>query len=101
MNIKDLEVAFKERNVPHKGVIAIYGNYFGKPGDTIAIINDIMSDGNKIEFFLKDMVISIISPEGISFSENSISIKSSLNTFINESKLEAVEGQDCFNLYCW
>ena len=97
----NLQKAFTENLLPKAGVISLYGNYLGKPGDTISFIKEIKVKKSILVINLGKDVITIYSPKEISFNSSKIEITSIDKIYLNEKILEANDNEKAFVLYTW
>ncbi|KZS39573.1 hypothetical protein AWE51_07925 [Aquimarina aggregata] len=102
MKLNLIVEAFNVGKLPKQGCISIYGNFFGKPGDTISSIKEISIDNNSLVFRLGDSkILSIESPEEISYDSNSIVISKSTSVKVDNEEYLPVGGKEALNLYNW
>ncbi|MEC3907486.1 hypothetical protein VOI54_10685 [Tamlana sp. 2201CG12-4] len=101
MDLDKLIDAFKNKELQTIGTISIYGNYFGKPGDTISKIKDVSMEGEILVISLSDKTIFVSSPKKVSYNYYSIDIEDCDSVKVDDKEYPCKENEKAFHLYNW
>lgn len=101
MDLDKLINAFKNKELQTLGVISIYGNYFGKPGDTISTIKDIYKRDEALVIELNNKTILMSLPKKVSYNYYSINLEVSDFIKVDDKEYYYKENEKAFHLYNW
>tara|TARA_B100000378_G_scaffold45246_1_gene33859 strand:+ start:2358 stop:2684 length:327 start_codon:yes stop_codon:yes gene_type:complete len=101
MDLDKLTNAFKNEELQTLGTISIYGNYFGKPGDTISTIKNVHNNDEDLIIELNDKTILIHFPKKVIYNYYSIDIEECDYIKVDDKEYSRKENEKAFHLYNW
>jgi hypothetical protein len=101
LELEKLIEAFKLGILPKQGIVSLYGDFFGKPGDTISTIAAISVKPGELTFDLGREKVKIINPSGIIFSKFNIEINNAKMVLLDLEGIEEKENEKAFTFYTW
>lgn len=105
MNTRDLLAAFNKNEIPHSGVISIWGNFLGKPGDTITHFIEFSIHENEFKISTNHFEIKIKDPKNIFFDKNGIRISEATSVLLIRNGTEHIYDQNnnknAFEVFTW